>query len=101
MKFVISKHEREIIERFKLSKYPSIYKTDRTDNILFLELVDFDVCSYLLKERMINNDQYEHILNEYQTYLMNVNTDHFDEYALNHYKNIVQIMDIFKKYYDN
>ena len=42
MKFVLSKYEREVIQKFKLSKYPSIYKTDMTDNILFLELVDFD-----------------------------------------------------------
>ena len=99
MKFVLSKYEREVIQKFKLSKYPSIYKTDMTDNILFLELVDFDVCSYLLKGKTIDKEQYEHIMNEYQMYLTHLNTNSFDEYALNHYKSIVQIMDIFKKYY--
>ena len=36
MKIKISDYEKEILKRFKNLSYPSIYKTDNTDNILFV-----------------------------------------------------------------
>lgn len=98
MRFKISDNERELIRRFKNEKYPSIYKTDKTDNILFVELVDFDVCSALLKGRSIDDKQYKYVMEEYQRFLEQIDIDAFDESALAHYKDILQIMEIFKKY---
>ena len=37
-----------MVNKFVKMKYPAVYKTDKTDCILFAELVDFDVCPYLL-----------------------------------------------------
>ena len=99
MKFHITNTERETIEHFKKLKYPAIYKLDATDNILFIELVDFDVCSWLLNGEAINNTQYNGILKEYKKYLEQVKSDSFDEYAFMHYNAVIQIMDLFKKYY--
>ena len=43
--------DREFVTRFIRMKYPPIYKTDNTDRILFVELVEFDVCPYLLGQK--------------------------------------------------
>ena len=99
MRFHITNAEEETIEHFRKLKYPTIYKLDDTDNILFVELVDFDVCSALLNGKSINNTQYKEILKEYKKYLDQVKLDSFDDYALMHYNIVIQIMEIFLKYY--
>ena len=101
MKFCITNTEKKTIEHFKKLKYPAIYKLDATDNILFVELVDFDVCLFLLKGKRISYIQYKTILKEYKKYLAQVDLNSFDEYALMHYNIVVQIMEIFNKYYSD
>jgi|GEM_PF-3113676 hypothetical protein len=93
--------EKEIVSNFIKMKYPPIYKTDSTDRILFVELVEFDVCPYLLGKIKLNNKSYRYILNEYTKYLMQTDASFFDEYAKEHFKLIVRLIDIFKKYYTN
>lgn len=94
----LTDNEKDIVLRFTNMKYPSIYKTDETDSILFVELVDFDVCPYLLGKRSINSG-YSYVLSEYERYLAETDTSLFDEYAKEHYILIVKIMELFKKYY--
>ena len=100
MKFKITDKEKELLLKFKNSSYPSIYKTDNTDNILFIEMVDFDVCTYLLKGTQINEQIIEEIVKSYKKFLLQIKLDSFDDYALAHYKNVLEIMKIFEKYYD-
>lgn len=92
--------EREFVTRFTRMKYPPIYKTDKTDRILFVELMEFDVCPYLLGQRQIDSEQYSYILNEYERYLSQTDISIFDEYAKEHFKTIVRLMSLFKKYYN-
>ena len=101
MKIKISESEKMILSHFRKMKYPNIYKTDNTDNILFVEMVDFDVCDILLAGKNINLDVYNHIMNNYHNYLKQIDLKNFDEYAQVHYNKIVQIMEIFTKYYGN
>ena len=98
MNFVISEFEKDIVKRFTMSKYPAIYKLDKTDNILFVETVDFDVCTSLLKGEKMSNNQFTKIMNDYQRYLHQIDFESFDEYAMAHYKDLCGIMEIFKKY---
>ena len=65
----LNDEDREFVSGFIRKKIPSIYKTDKTDRILFVELVEFDVCPYLLGQRQIDSEQYSYILNEYERYL--------------------------------
>ena len=99
MRFKISDYEKELLLKFKDASYPSIYKTDNTDNILFIEMVDFDVCTYLLEGKQMNEEMINDIMKSYQKFLLQINIDAFDEYALSHYNNVLEIMKIFKKYY--
>lgn len=97
MNYKISKNEKIVIERVEKAKIPTIYKMDLTDNILFVELVSFDVCQLLLKGKPVKKYQYDNIMNEYQKFLAQVNTDMFDDNATFHYKDIVKVMEIFEK----
>ena len=92
--------EKEFVNSFIRMKYPTIYKTDKTDRILFVELVEFDVCPYLLGRRQMDSDQYSYILDEYKRYLTQTDISKFDEYAKEHFKIIVKLIDLFKRYYD-
>lgn len=100
MRFKISDYEKEMLLKFKNSSYPSIYKTDNTDNILFIEMVDFDVCTNLLEGKQMNKEMINDIMKSYEKFLSQIKVDTFDEYALSHYKNVLEIMEIFKKYYN-
>ena len=91
--------ERQVVNTFIRMKCPSVYKTDKTDRILFIELVEFDVCSYLLGKNQINNEQYRYILNEYERYVKQTDSSIFDEYTKEHFTLVVKLMDLFKKYY--
>lgn len=99
MKFNITDNEKKLIKRFKEMNYPSIYKDDSTDNLLFIETVDFVICPIILEKKIINKSQYNDIINDFNYYLSQVNLEIFDEYALEHYNYVLQIMDIFQKYY--
>lgn len=45
---MLTNNEKIIIKEFKDSRIPSIYKFDDTDNILYIEHVDFDLCNMLI-----------------------------------------------------
>ena len=93
--------DRKFVTEFIRMKYiPPIYKTDKTDRILFVELVEFDVCPYLLGQRQIDSEQYSYILDEYERYLSQTDISIFDEYAKEHFKIMVKLIDLFKKYYN-
>ncbi len=81
-------------------KYPPIYKMDSTDRILFVELVEFDVCPYLLGKNQIDRKRYNYILNEYERYLSQTDILMFDDYAQEHFRLIVELIELFKKYYN-
>lgn len=93
--------DREFVTGFIRMKYPPIYKTDNTDRILFVELVEFDVCPYLLGQKQIDREQYSYILDEYERYLSQTDISIFDEYAKKHFRIMVKLIDLFKKYYTN
>lgn len=92
--------EKALIHQYRDMKYPPIYKMDRTDRILFAELVDFSICAYLLGEETMDYAQYKDAMNEYERYLMQTDLVPFDAYTKKHYDFIVAIMDMFKKYYN-
>lgn len=98
MNLKISNSEKQFILQFRKECYPSIYKTDPTDNILFVELVDFDICSFLLNNKTVEEEYYHFVMNNYQRYLKQIDLNLFDENALNFHKKILHIMELFQKY---
>lgn len=98
--FVITNEERIKLLQFKKMRIPNIYKLDFTDNILFVERVDFDVCKYLLHSKKIKKEEYIDINNEYQIYL-NQSKDYEkeDAYTKQYHHMVIEIMAIFNNYY--
>lgn len=92
--------ERACVNNFIRMKYPCIYKTDKTDRILFVELVEFDVCQYLLGQKKLDSEQYHYILDEYDRYLRQTDISIFDEYAKEHFNIIIKLINLFKKCYN-
>ena len=96
----LTSEERELVAGFIGRKDPPVYKTDKTDRILFVELVQFDVCPYLLGKEQIDGEQYRYILDEYERYLSQTDISMLDEYAKDHFRMMVKIIDLFKEYYN-
>lgn len=99
MKFAITENEKEITEQFIGFKIPPVYNTDNTDSLAFVERVYSEICPLLLKGKTINGKRYNEIENNYKEYLNKIVPEDFDEYALAHYKQLLAVMEIFKKYY--
>ena len=91
--------EKLLVTQFKKKPYPCIYKMDETDNILFVEMVDFDVCTMLLREKRVDQNTYVEIMENYRRFLKNVDQTKFDSYAIEHFHDIVDIMSIFEKHH--
>ena len=53
----------------------------------------------LLKGKPLKKAQYKEILNDYNKYLGQVRLDSFDIYAFMYHTVLIQVMEIFKKYY--
>ena len=90
--------EISIINKYKSLKIPAIYKTDNTDRILFIEYVDFDICTSLLKNKKIDKKEIEEAIKEYSYFLSQTSISTFDEESLYHFKILNIVMGIFFKY---
>lgn len=44
---MLTNNEKIVIKEFQQTRIPSVYKLDDTDNILYIEHVDFDLCNML------------------------------------------------------
>lgn len=87
-----------IIKEFKQSKIPSIYKTDNTDNILYVEHVDFDLCNELLKGKKVDYTTIQNEIYMYSNFLSQISIIQFDKEAIEYFKLINSIFEIFLKY---
>ena len=94
---MLSKELKEKIKLFSTSPIPSIYKTDNTDRILFVETVCFDVCKALLKNKRLSEDHVCEIMTEYSQYLEQTDISEFNDYALQHFNALTDIMELFVK----
>ena len=52
---MLTDNEKIVIKQFQKTSIPSVYKLDDTDNILYIEHVDFDLCNILLKNELDQN----------------------------------------------
>lgn len=50
---MLTDNEKIVIKQFQKTSIPSVYKLDNTDNILYIEHVDFGLCNLLLKNKKI------------------------------------------------
>ena len=99
MKFKINNGEKETITKFKNMRIPSIFKTDNTDRILFVEDVSLFIVNSLLKGKKISKTVYDETIADYERFINDTNVSDLDEYALEYFNVCIQVIEIMKKYY--
>jgi hypothetical protein len=100
MKYSIEKTEKELLKHFQKLRIPSIFKTDNTDRILFIEDVDFSICNLLLKGKVISDSIiYKETIKNCKKFYDDTDIKEFDDYALEYFNLCLQVVEIMKKYY--
>ena len=89
--------EKNIIKEFKDSRIPSIYKFDDTDNILYIEHVDFELCNMLLKNEKVSNLYIQNELKEFAIFLTQLDIKSYDSDAKRYLKLLFEVVNIFIK----
>lgn len=101
MKYKVNNEEKVLLNTFRELRIPSIFKTDDTDRILFVEDIDFTICDYLLKGKSISSSLYDEIVERCERFINDTDIKEFDDYALNYYNLCLQIVEMMKKYARN
>ena len=70
---MLTNNEKIIIKEFRQTRIPSAHKYDDTDNILYIEHVDFDLCDILLKNKKVSNEYVQNELKEFANFLTQLN----------------------------
>ena len=90
---MLTKTEKAVIQEFNSLKIPTIYKTDNTFNILYIEHVHFDICPFLLNNKKYGINIAEE-RNAYSAFLANISISNFDEEARRHLDLLKNVMSI-------
>ncbi len=92
---MLTNNEKIIIKEFKDSRIPSIYKFDDTDNILYIEHVDFDLCNMLLINEKVSNLYVQNELKEFARFLKQLDIKNYDSDAKKYLKLLLEVVNIF------
>ena len=68
---MLTSYDKQILREFKQTKIPSIFKLDKTDNILYVEHVDFDLCDLLLRHKKVDSTVIKKELMIFQYFYLN------------------------------
>ena len=94
---MLTNNERIVIKDFRQTRIPSSYKVDDTDNILYIEHVDFDLCDILLKNKKVNNDYVQNELKELAKFLTQLNIKNYDKDDKKYLNLLLEVVSIFIK----
>ena len=97
--FRLTEDEKAFIVRFKQKSHPNDFAESVTEEALFLETIDCDVCPSLLREDEINPRTHATVTEGYCRLLENVDQTKFDAYTKQYFKDLETVMRIFEKYY--
>lgn len=98
MKYKVNNEEKELIIKFQNMRIPSIFKTDNTDRILFVEDLSFFIANKMLKGQKISKVLYRETIADYESFIINTVVSNHDEYTLEYFNTCVRIVEIMKKY---
>ncbi len=93
----LNKKEKSILEEFKNSKIPEIFKDDYIEHMLFIELLDFDICSSLINNEDITISRYNEAIEGYNCFVEDIDIKKLDRDALKYYGMCKEIMLILKE----
>ncbi len=84
-------------------RIPSMYKDDLTASILYVEHVDFDLCTMLLKGKKAKKEDVKKEIREFTIFLSDfagydvLNFD-FNEYDREYLNTLIEVVNIYIKY---
>lgn len=93
----LTKEEKSFLETFKKTRIPFIFRDDYIEHMLFIELLDFDICSFLLKDKEITTNLYSEAMNGYSYFMDDVDTKKLDKDALIYYEMCKDVIRILKE----
>jgi hypothetical protein len=94
---MLTDNETKIVKKFQETKIPSVYKLDNTDNILYVEHVDFDLCCMLLKNKRVNIEYVQNEIKAFSIFLSQLDVLTFDRYDRDHLNLLIEVVNIFIK----
>ena len=94
----LSNNEKAIIETFQQRRIPTVYKMDTTDNILFVEHVDFDLCNMLLRNKRVNEEYLQKEIKEYAIFLSQISISNYSDYDKSYLNLLMDVVNIFLKH---
>ncbi len=93
--YKLTKEEKTILKTFKDFRIPLIFKDDYIEHMLFIELLDFDICTYLLENKEITKKIFNEALNGYRYFMEDIDINKLDNDALKYYqmcKDVIRIL---------
>lgn len=94
---MLTNNEKKILKEFQQTRIPSIYKFDATDNILYVEHVDFDLCDMLLKNKKVSNEYIQNELKDFAKFLTQLDISNYDNDAKKYLNLLIEVVNIFIK----
>ena len=87
--------EKFAVERFQQLRIPAIYKLDDTDNLLYAEHVNFDLCEMLLRGKKVSKEYVQEEIKQFSVFLKQSTILDFDDYEKEYFKLLVEVVKIF------
>lgn len=96
--YKIDNVEKEILLNFKKSKIPEVFKFDYIEHMLFIELVDFEICTCILNGEKFSKDYYNSAMKDFILFKDIVETTKLNDEEMYYYEQCLRVMGIFEKY---
>ena len=94
---MLTENEKLLLSKFQKTRIPSTYKFDDTDNILYIEHVDFDLCCMLLKNEKVNNEYVQNEIKAFSIFLSQLDVLTFDRFDRDYLNLLIEVVNIFIK----
>ena len=92
---MITSAEKILVERFQQLTIPPIYKMDDTDNLLYVEHVNYDLCGMLLRSKKVSKEYVQNEIEEYSAFLSQSSILNFDDDEKEYFKLLIEVVNIF------
>ncbi|MBQ8433831.1 MAG: hypothetical protein IJX23_03380 [Clostridia bacterium] len=92
---MVTDSEKLIIKKFQKIRIPSIYKMDDTDNLLYVEHVNFDLCEMLLRGKKVSKEYVQNEIEEYSVFLSQSAILDFNDVEKEYFKLLIEVVNIF------
>ncbi len=94
---MLTNDEKIILKEFQQTRIPLVYKYDDTDNILYIEHVDFDLCDMLLKNKKVSKEYVQNEIKEFARFLTQLDVSNHDNNQKKYLYLLIEVVNIFIK----